>query len=64
MGICGSAKKAQKAPSKKRYDDGEMAISNVNNFGTDKQNNNNKNNNNNNLKFQSQNQVQVEFNNK
>ena len=62
MGICGSAKKA---PSKKRYDDGGMAISNVNNFGTDKQNNNNKNNNNNNnLNFQSQNQVQVEFNNK
>ncbi len=62
MGICGSAKKP---PSKKRYDDGEMAISNVNNFGTDKQNNNNKNNNNNNnLNFQSQNQVQVEFNNK
>ena len=59
MGICGSAKKL---PSKKN---GEMAISNVNNFGTDKQNNNNKNNNNNNnLNFQSQNQVQVEFNNK
>ena len=60
MGICGSAKKA---PSKKRYD-GEMAISNENNFETGKQNNNNKNNNNNNLNFQSQNQVQVEFNNK